>query len=84
VHDSVAARLGYPVAPLYLVQLAATAAPEGTPAPATPVRLDPPFLDEGPHRGYAIQWFAFATIAVVGSVAVVIQERRRAASSGRA
>ncbi len=34
-----------------------------------PPRVPPPALDEGPHMSYAIQWFAFATIAVVGSVA---------------
>ncbi|MGI8510355.1 MAG: SURF1 family protein [Gemmatimonadaceae bacterium] len=34
-----------------------------------PPRIPPPPLDEGPHMNYAIQWFAFATIAVVGSIA---------------
>ena len=33
--------------------------------PALPQRLPPDPLDEGPHLGYAIQWFAFATIALV-------------------
>jgi cytochrome oxidase assembly protein ShyY1 len=37
-----------------------------------------PALDEGPHRGYAIQWFAFAVIALVGAGAVVVRERRMA------
>jgi surfeit locus 1 family protein len=31
-----------------------------------PLRLPPPALDPGPHLGYAIQWFSFAVIAVVG------------------
>ena len=31
-----------------------------------PPRVPPPPLDEGPHRSYAIQWFSFAIIAVVG------------------
>jgi len=31
-----------------------------------PPRIPPPPLDEGPHKSYAIQWFSFATIAVVG------------------
>ena len=29
---------------------------------STPARLPAPLLDEGPHLGYAIQWFAFAVI----------------------
>jgi surfeit locus 1 family protein len=33
---------------------------------ASPPRVPPPPLDEGPHRSYAIQWFSFAIIAVVG------------------
>jgi cytochrome oxidase assembly protein ShyY1 len=36
--------------------------------------LTPP-LDEGPHLNYAIQWFAFAAIALVGAVVVVRQQR---------
>lgn len=31
-----------------------------------PRPVPPPALDEGPHRMYAIQWFAFAAIALVG------------------
>ena len=31
-----------------------------------PVLLDPPELDEGPHLSYAVQWFIFSTIALVG------------------
>jgi surfeit locus 1 family protein len=32
-----------------------------------PIGVDPPdFSDEGPHLGYAIQWFGFAAIAVIG------------------
>jgi cytochrome oxidase assembly protein ShyY1 len=33
-------------------------------------------LDDGPHLSYAIQWFAFATIAVVGAGIVVARTRR--------
>ncbi len=36
--------------------------------PALPRRLPPDPLAEGPHLGYAIQWFAFATIALVFAV----------------
>ena len=31
-----------------------------------PVTLDVPELAEGPHLGYAVQWFIFAGIAIVG------------------
>jgi cytochrome oxidase assembly protein ShyY1 len=33
---------------------------------AAPVVLGPPELDEGPHFSYAVQWFIFSLIAVVG------------------
>jgi surfeit locus 1 family protein len=33
--------------------------------PSFPRRRPPPPLDEGPHKLYAIQWFAFAAIAMV-------------------
>jgi surfeit locus 1 family protein len=41
-----------------------------------PRRLPPPSLDEGPHLNYAIQWFAFATIALVGAGAYLISKHR--------
>jgi surfeit locus 1 family protein len=41
------------------------------------VRVPAPALDEGPHMSYAIQWFAFATVAIVGGVAFVRAGRRR-------
>jgi surfeit locus 1 family protein len=36
--------------------------------PGVPPRVSPPPLDNGPHLSYAIQWFSFATIAVVGCI----------------
>lgn len=41
-------------------------------SPSVPVRLPTPTLDEGPHLSYAIQWFSFAVIAVVGALAAVL------------
>jgi cytochrome oxidase assembly protein ShyY1 len=41
-----------------------------------PFRVALPPLDEGPHRGYALQWFAFALITIVGTVAAVQRGRR--------
>jgi surfeit locus 1 family protein len=43
---------------------------------STPARFASPVLDDGPHLSYAIQWFAFATIAVVGAGIVVARTRR--------
>ncbi len=40
----------------------------------TPVPM--PELSEGPHLSYAIQWFCFAAIAVVGAVILLRRERR--------
>ncbi len=56
------AQLPYPVLDVYLMQ-ESPAPSEGAPSPQT--ELD---LSEGPHLGYAIQWFAFAAIAFIGGV----------------
>jgi surfeit locus 1 family protein len=65
----VAARISAPFAPYYLVAT-------GDTARAHPARREMPTLDSGPHRGYAIQWFSFAAIAIVGALAVIRRERR--------
>lgn len=46
--------------------------------PQFPIRLHPPELDEGPHLGYAIQWFSFAGIAIVGWCVLLFSRRRKA------
>lgn len=64
--DALRARLPYPIAPIVIAQTPDSALPR------FPRRLEPAALDDGPHLSYAIQWFAFATIAlVVGGVVVV-------------
>lgn len=45
------------------------------PAKGLPRRWPPPGLDDGPHLSYAIQWFSFALIALVGT-AVLIRKGR--------
>lgn len=75
--DSLAKRLPYPVAPFILV---ATESPPAATASnardSTPARLPPPLLDEGPHLGYAFQWFAFALIGLVGAAFGIRADRR--------
>ena len=76
-YDSLAKRLPYPIAPFVLV--ATESRSSGRPTPprdSTPARLPPPPLDEGPHLGYAIQWFAFAVIGLVGAGVVARADRR--------
>ncbi len=75
--DGVGAHLTYHLAPVYLVAERRTG-PDPYPAPAAP-----PQLDEGPHLGYAIQWFSFAVIAVVGWGAMVARRRGGADERGR-
>ncbi|MBI4545030.1 MAG: SURF1 family protein [Gemmatimonadetes bacterium] len=38
-----------------------------------PLRLEPPALDNGPHLSYAIQWFSFALITLIGSAALAVR-----------
>ncbi len=48
-----------------------------------PAVVPPPELSEGPHFSYAVQWFIFATIALVGYVVLVRREvRDRARAAG--
>jgi surfeit locus 1 family protein len=56
---ALAARMPYDIAPIYIRQ---------SPNPSLPIfprRLDPLPIDDGPHLSYAIQWFSFATMAIV-------------------
>jgi len=54
--------LRYPVANYYVVLT------DSASSPSAPPRVEPAPLDEGPHRNYAIQWFSFAAISIVGLV----------------
>lgn len=46
-----------------------------------PVPLDEPRLDEGPHLTYAMQWFAFSVIALVGWALLVRASARHRRSA---
>jgi cytochrome oxidase assembly protein ShyY1 len=61
------------VYPLHLIAETTTPATAGNyPAP-----VDPPDLGEGPHLSYAFQWFAFATVGVVGWVVLLARRARK-------
>lgn len=74
----VTTKLPYPVAPFYLVAVGDTA------DLSHPARRDLPVLDDGPHRGYAAQWFSFALIALVGAAIVVNRERAKRGGAANA
>jgi len=67
----------YPLLPFVIQQLPSSAAPD-RPVPPGLIRWPIPELSDGPHLSYAIQWFSFAVIIVVGSVALA---RKRAAEA---
>ena len=68
--DAIQARIPYPIAAFYVVVVGDTA------DRSHPARRDLPALDEGPHRSYALQWFSFAVIALVGAGIAVQRDRR--------
>ena len=51
---------------VYLHVESTTVAVPAGPGPPLPIRIPPPELDDGSHLSYAIQWFSFAAIALVG------------------
>lgn len=52
----------YPIENYYVVLT------DSATSPNIPPRVEPAPLDEGPHRDYAIQWFSFAAISIIGLV----------------
>jgi surfeit locus 1 family protein len=70
--DTIAVLIGRPVAPFILLALGDTIMTDIT----RPSRVPPPALNEGPHLSYALQWFSFATVFVIG-FAVFARQRRR-------
>ncbi len=59
--DGIAGYLPYDLLSVYLIQ-----APEGEQI-APPYRAIPQIeITEGPHLGYAVQWFTFAAILLIG------------------
>lgn len=64
------AQFPYPLLSVMIQQL-----PAAADTARYPVRIGPPPLDEGPHLGYAVQWFAFALIGIIGWFALVLRSR---------
>lgn len=58
--DRIQQQVDYEIAPVYVVALEEVG--EELPIPVPP----PVFDDQGPHLGYAIQWFGFALVGIVG------------------
>lgn len=77
--DAVRAQYPYPVSPLYLQAAAAAGEPRRVlPGPSgDPVPLPAPSVEAGPHLSYALQWFSFALIFVIGWAALVMQRAGR-------
>jgi surfeit locus 1 family protein len=73
----IGAALPYPILPVYL--LLQTQAPPQPGALPEPPPL--PSLDNGPHLSYAVQWFSFAAIALIGYVVLLRRDRRDAVTA---
>jgi surfeit locus 1 family protein len=69
-YDIVASQLPYPLAHRYVAMIG-----DSVMAPDRIARLTLPPLDEGPHFSYAIQWFSFALVALIGAGYVVSRSR---------
>ncbi|HYU37771.1 MAG TPA: SURF1 family protein [Gemmatimonadales bacterium] len=69
--------LPYPVLPFVLQQFPSDS-PTVPRSAAVLIRWPAPELSDGPHLSYAIQWFSFAVIIAVGSLALA---RKRAAEA---
>jgi len=70
--EAMAAQMPYPLLPVY-IQQAPEANHSGLPYRSLP-QLD---LSEGPHQSYAIQWFSFAVVLLLGYPLFVYRQERR-------
>ncbi len=70
----------YPLLPV-IVQLV-PGAPGAAAGPGAPIPVALAALDDGPHRSYAVQWFSFALIVLVGTALLLRKERHSVASGG--
>ncbi len=71
--EAIQAQMPYELLPIYVEQM-----PVPGEETAFPLRAEPVFdLSDGPHIGYAIQWFIFASILGVGYLFYVARHLRR-------
>jgi surfeit locus 1 family protein len=63
-------RFHYPLKAYYVV----LTSPSADTTRDTPPRLAVPPMDEGPHKSYAIQWFSFAAISIIGTILFLRQK----------
>ena len=63
---------GHETYPVYLLLAAQDPPPGALPEPVPPTETD-----DGPHLVYAVQWFLFTTIALVGYGAILRREARK-------
>jgi surfeit locus 1 family protein len=73
-YEPIAAQLPYPLSR----RLVVLTYDYGDTAGHRPVRLEQPNLGEGNHLSYAFQWFAFAAIAIAGTLVFIRHSRRPA------
>jgi surfeit locus 1 family protein len=73
--EAIARLVPYPVHPFYVV-LTGPATPGADSSGRPVLRVGDPVLGEGSHKWYAVQWFAFATIAIGGAGLVMVRSRR--------
>jgi surfeit locus 1 family protein len=72
--EQIATQLPYPILPVY-IQQQPDAADEDPPIPFQPTIE----LTEGPHFGYALQWFTFAAILLIGYPFFIGKQEARSA-----
>ena len=73
--DRIEEQVSYPLLPIFVEQ-----SPLVGIVPSTPPRQEENVniaLDEGPHLGYALQWFTFALILAITYVVLIRQEWKR-------
>ena len=79
--DSAAARIRGPLAPWLLRALPDASTPHARGGEAAPIAEPYQVPDEAMHLSYAIQWFAFAAIVSLGSLALALRRKRVAGPS---
>lgn len=73
--DAIQKTLPYELAPLYLIRAPASA--DELPPVGTSVQIE---ITEGPHLGYAVQWFSFAALLAIGYPIYVYRDTKARAA----